>query len=96
MPTRLSLLNLGEIKENSHGLSEATPMETLLHMTFDPEGIADRNGLNAFCPEVLDIWHPSRMLMIHLFDIRWCRRFAPLPPANIFQAFSLIWPTLDT
>lgn len=31
------------------------------------------------------------MLAIPLFVIRWGRRFAPQPQANIGQAFSLIW-----
>ena len=58
-------------------------------MAFDPEGIVDRNGLDSLGLEVFDILHPFRMLAIPKFAIRWCRRFAPQPPANIFQAFSL-------
>ncbi len=61
-------------------------------MTFDPEGIVDPSGLNTCAPRVFDIWHPFRMLTVPFTSIRWCRRVAPQPPANIFQAFSLIWP----
>jgi hypothetical protein len=77
--------NLGEITDSSRGLSEATPTETLL-IPLDPDGIENWSRLNAFAKEVFDIWHPFRMLAIPSFTIRWCRRFAPQPPALISLA----------
>ena len=57
---------------------------------FDPEGIVDRSGLNSVGLEIFDICIPSGCLRFpRSLSTRWCRRFAPQPPANIFQAVSL-------
>ena len=51
----LSPPNLGEIKDSSLRLSVATPTKRSLLMTFDPEGIVDWSGVNAFASPVFGI-----------------------------------------
>jgi len=85
---RVAASQPGGLPDISRVLSVATPPVAVRNTSRTPEGC--QNRLTVSPPSVVtDLWHPSGVRAIGLSTGRGHRRYAPQPPAGLWQPAGL-------